>query len=104
MFYNLASDNATYFEDNINVLITLCSFFRHNFKAPINLFHLHAHKWIMEPFMHQFKWYQANGPHLVNRAMFTGCTYKPLLYFCNFLKTHVVTTDYTYDDHERAMV
>lgn len=57
MFYNLASNNASYFEDNINVLITLCSFYRHNFVAPINVFHMHAHKYIMEPFMHQFKLY-----------------------------------------------
>jgi len=60
MFYNLASNNATYFEENINVLITLCSFFRTNFdyrKSIINVIHIHVHKWVMEPFMHQFKSY-----------------------------------------------
>ena len=107
MFYNLASNNASYFEENINVLITLCSFFRHDFKpstSVINYIHMHAHKYVMEPFIHQFAAYQANGPHIINRMFFGGCVYKPFLHICNFVKSHVVTKDYTYDDHERAMV
>ena len=105
MFYNLAGNNATYFEDRIDVIIALCPFWVQGELIFLNKM-MGLWSWYIEPlFNPTFKFYRMNPyDNLHHWVVGYGCAYYPLKYICDIVVTNMATATNEFTNTERERV